>query len=238
MRDDYEMTEEQRIQFELEKADKKKKKKKWPVIVGWSIIGLIALIILYFTVFANVQTTDKRKPVIYLYPEETTEVTVELDFKGKLTSTYPAYENGWRVTAQPDGTLTDADGQEYNYLFWEGKSESKFDFSKGFCVKGSDTAEFLEEALSKLGLNRSEANEFIVYWLPLMEKNRYNVISFQTEAYTANAKLIVDPAPDTVIRVFMAWYGTKKPVKITEQELSAPERVGFTVVEWGGSEIR
>ena len=109
MRDDYEMTEEQRIQFELEKADKKKKKKKWPVIVGWSIIGLIALIILYFTVFANAQTTDKRKPVIYLYPEETTEVTVKLDFKGKLTSTYPAYENGWKVTAQPDGTLTDAD---------------------------------------------------------------------------------------------------------------------------------
>ncbi len=29
------------------------------------------------------------KPVLYLYPEEETEVTVTLDFDGTLTSTYP-----------------------------------------------------------------------------------------------------------------------------------------------------
>ena len=237
MQDDYEMTEEQRIQYKLAKAEKKKKK-KWQVILVWSVIGLIAAVILYFTIFANVKTTEKRKPVIYLYPEETKEVSVTLDFNGKLTSTYPAYENGWAVMAQPDGTLTGGDGKVYNYLFWEGESDTQFDFSQGFCVKGGDTAEFLEEALAKLGLNRREANEFIVYWLPLMEKNKYNVISFQSKAYTENAKLTVDPAPDTVIRVFMAWYGSKKAVDIPEQELSAPERVGFTVVEWGGSMVR
>ena len=31
-----------------------------------------------------------EKPVIYLYPEEETEVTVKLDYNGTLTSTYPA----------------------------------------------------------------------------------------------------------------------------------------------------
>ncbi|MCR5086940.1 MAG: hypothetical protein K6B39_06065 [Lachnospiraceae bacterium] len=71
-----------------------------------------------------------------------------------------------------------------------------------------------------------------------MEGNEYNVISFQTDAYTENAKLIIDPQPDTLIRVFMAWYGSGKPVEIPEQSLAAPERTGFTVVEWGGSEIR
>ena len=91
MQDDYEMTEEQRIQYELSKAEKKK---KWQVILVWSVIGLIAAVILYFTIFANVKTTEKRKPVIYLYPEETKEVSVTLDFNGKLSSTYPAYENG------------------------------------------------------------------------------------------------------------------------------------------------
>ena len=45
-----------------------------------------------------------EKPVIYLYPEEETEVTVKLDYNGTLTSTYPAYGDGWTVTAQPDGT--------------------------------------------------------------------------------------------------------------------------------------
>ena len=41
------------------------------------------------------------KPVLYLYPEEETEVTVTLDFDGTLTSTYPDYGDGWTVTARP-----------------------------------------------------------------------------------------------------------------------------------------
>lgn len=84
----------------------------------------------------------------------------------------PKYKNGWRVKASPNGVLTDENGTEYNYLYWEGETNARFDFSKGFCVKGGDTAAFLETALEKLGLNRREANEFIVFWLPLMEQNR------------------------------------------------------------------
>ena len=61
------------------------------------------------------QTVDPEKPVIYLYPEEETEVTVTLDFDGTLTSTYPDYGDGWTVTARPGGTLTDpATGREYS----------------------------------------------------------------------------------------------------------------------------
>ena len=159
-----------------------------------------------------------------------------MEHNGKLTTTYPEYLDGWHVTAKPDGTLIDASGMTYNYLYWEGISTVEYDFSTGFCVKGSETAEFLEKALSELGLTRREANEFIVYWLPLMEKKKYNVISFQKDVYTENAKLIISPELDTVIRVFMAWYGSNKPVKLQEQELMFTERNRFTVIEWGGSE--
>ena len=178
------------------------------------------------------------KPVIYLYPTEKMNVNVELTLDGRLTCTYPSYENGWAVTAFPDGTLTDAGGQQYNYLYWEGETYAKYDLSKGFCVKGKDTAKFLEEALEKLGLNRREANEFIVYWLPLMEQNPYNIISFQTDVYTEAAQLNVSPKPDTLIRVFMAWQKSDAYINIEEQELSAPKRNGFTVVEWGGTELK
>ena len=178
-----------------------------------------------------------RKPVIYLYPEEETKVSVNLTLDGKLTCTYPEYSNGWNVTASTDGTLTDESGQTYNYLYWEGESKTQYDFSEGFCVKGEDTAKFLEDALSKLGLNRKEANEFIVYWLPLMESNPYNIISFQTDVYTDSAKLEVNPAPDTMIRVFMAYKGADNYVEIPAQNLTAPNRTGFTVVEWGGTEV-
>ena len=71
-----------------------------------------------------------------------------------------------------------------------------------------------------------------------MEQNPYNIISFQTDAYTENAVLNVSPTPDTVLRVYMAWKALDAPVEIEPQELISPERVGFTVVEWGGSEVR
>ena len=104
-------------------------------------------------------------------------------------------------------------------------------------IPGDETAAFLEEALGRLGLTEKEANEFIIYWLPRMEENAYNLISFQKEAYTGNAQLAIDPAPDSLLRVFMAWKGLEEPVEIEPQKLDGFERTGFTVVEWGGTEI-
>lgn len=179
----------------------------------------------------------EEKPVAYCYPTEPTEVTVQLEYAGTLTCTYPAYKDGWTVFAQPDGTLTDASGQTYRYLYWEGQGEADYDFSTGFCVAGADTAAFLDDALAQLGLNRVEANEFIVYWLPRMQENAYNLISFQQEAYTDGAKLHISPQPDTLIRVFMAYQPLQEPIECTPQTLCAPQREGFVVVEWGGAEV-
>lgn len=178
------------------------------------------------------------KPVIYLYPEEETEVNVQLDIDGSFTYTKPAYEDGWRVTAAPDGTLTAENGRTYPYLFWEAKLNTEYDFSKGFCVSGGDTEAFLRESLTTLGLNRKEADEFIGFWLQFMKDNPYNVISFQTSAYTDAAKLDITPQPDTTIRVFMAWYASDEAVEIPAQMLTPTQRNGFTAVEWGGQMCR
>ena len=185
-----------------------------------------------------VMEATTEKPVIYLYPEEETQVNVKLDYDGTLTSTYPSYENGWTVDAAPDGTLTDpSTGRQYYCLYWEGETDTEYDFSTGFCVAGADTAAFLEGALADLGLTEQEANEFIIYWLPRMEGNAWNLISFQTTAYTDSAVLTIDPVPDTLIRVFMAWQGLDQPVEVEPQTFTAPERTGFTAVEWGGTEV-
>ena len=178
------------------------------------------------------------KPVIYLYPEQETTVSVSLDYAGTLTATYPAYENGWTVTAEPDGTLYDENENEYSYLFWEGENNTDYDFSKGFCVAGVDTADFLREKLAEIGLTPREYNEFIVYWLPKMQDNPYNLISFQSEAYTDAAKLDIDPTPDSVLRVFMAWKPLGRPQNIEPQTFTPFARDGFTVVEWGGCEVK
>ena len=109
------------------------------------------------------------------------------------------------------------------------------DLSHGFCVKGSESAAFLEKALTDIGLNAREANEFIIYWLPVLEANEYNVITFQTDAYTEVAKLDVTPAPESMLRVYMYAYATDKYIDIKPQNFDGFERKGFTVVEWGGT---
>ena len=179
------------------------------------------------------------KPVIYLYPEEATDVSVRLDYSGKLTCTYPAYANGWELTAYPDGRLRDKrDGRTYSYLFWEGVSSVEYDMSRGFVVKGEDTAAFLQEKLAFLGLTPREYNEFIVFWLPKMQDNPYNLITFQGACYQESAKLSVIPEPDSVLRVFMAYKPLDAAVAVEEPLLEPFERKGFSVVEWGGTEVR
>ena len=176
------------------------------------------------------------KPVIYLYPEEDTVANVSLEFDGEITCSYPAYGgNGWQnFTASPDGTLTFPDGNRYYALYWEGRGGDSFDMTEGFCVKGCDTAEFLADVLPRLGLSFREANEFIIYWLPVLEANAYNLISFPVEEYSEAVKLTVEPEPDTVIRVYMVYKPLEEPVEIAPQEIVTPAREGFTVVEWGG----
>ena len=198
---------------------------------------LTAMLALSLTACGQQEQGD-AKPVIYLYPEQETTVSVSLDYAGMLTATYPAYEDGWTVTAEPDGTLYDENENEYSYLFWEGENNTDYDFSKGFCVAGADTADFLREKLAEIGLTPREYNEFIVYWLPKMQDNPYNLISFQSEAYTDAAKLDIDPTPDSVLRVFMAWKPLGRPQNIEPQTFTPFARDGFTVVEWGGCEVK
>lgn len=183
-------------------------------------------------------------PIIYLYPEQTEQISVSLDLEGELTTTYPLYEEenneGWNVTATPEGVLTDSSGRHYSYLFWEAILDMEPDLSRGFCVAREDTIEFLETALNEMGLNEEEANGFIMYWLPQLEANEYNYISFQTESYEEAAGLEIEPQPDTVIRVFMMWGGVDHYIEVEPQDLTAmnpSEREGFTVVEWGGTEL-
>ena len=140
------------------------------------------------------------------------------------------------MDAYPDGTLVDENGQEYYSLFWEGNNKDDFHFKEGFIVEGKNTAIFLEKTLKKLGLNRREANEFIIYWLPQMENNNYNLIHFSTQEYEEEARLFIDPNPDKIIRIMMVWSPLKKKINIPIQNLESinEKREGFTVVEWGG----
>lgn len=209
---------------------------------GWKYTCLGILLILeifWLRMFSNA-TLITAKPIIYIYPETETEVEIKLGKPENLTCTYPKYNESWRVKAQPNGELTDLNtGRKLYALYWEGKNTVVPDTSEGFVVKGEDSATFLEEKLEILGLNERETEEFIVYWLPKLEKNKYNFIRFQsTEEIEKNMPLSIVPKPDNVIRVVMEFKGMNRRIDIKEQELVTPSREGYTAVEWGGTEIR
>ena len=179
------------------------------------------------------------KPIIYLYPAEETQVTVTVGNPEKLTYTYPKYENSWNVLAKPNGDLIDLKTERSLYaLYWEGINTIPPNISEGFVVEGKDAISFLEEKLAILGLTEREANEFIIYWLPQLESNKYNFIRFQTmKEIDNNMPLDVTPTPDTTIRIMMEFKGLDKMINVKEQLLETPQRNGFVVVEWGGTEI-
>ena len=177
------------------------------------------------------------KPLISIYPTKDMNVEVKLGYPNLLTTTYPKYEKSWNVFAHTNGDL-EYNGRTYYGLYWEGKSHVAKVEKDGFVVKGEDTTKFLEEKLEILGLNEREINEFIIYWLPKMEHNNYNYIRFETkEEIDKYMPLEVTPEPDTVIRVYMNFKGLDEEIEVDEQDLEETVRSGYTVVEWGGSEI-
>lgn len=212
-------------------------------IVGLAIIIGAIVIIVRTVTGCNSNDPDEPvdyKPIIYLYPVEDTEITVKLGKPNNLTVTYPIYNNGWTVIAKPDGTLIDKNtGRKLYSLYWEGKHTEPINMNEGFVVKGEDSVKFLEEKLAILGLNDKEAEEFIIYWLPKLQENKYNYIRFASmDEINKNMPLELSKEPDSIIRVLMQYKALDKPIKVSEQVLETPNRVGFTVVEWGGTIIK
>ncbi len=70
-----------------------------------------------------------------------------------------------------------------------------------------------------------------------MQNNKYNLIYFAQEDYTNIAPLTIKPKPDSILRVFMVFKNLDKKIKIEQQKLKPFERNGFSVIEWGGTEI-
>ena len=229
----------------------------WKRIAIGTAIGVViaTATIIGITIYSNVNGSDTvdadmypaglRKPIIYLYPTADTSVTVKLGKPEELTVSYPTYDanTGWRVLAKPSGELVDlSSGRNLYALYYESNllnDEFKVE-EDGFIVRREDITSFLEDKLAKLGLNEYEAEEFIVYWLPILNKHDYNYIRFATiDEINGAMPLDINPTPDTIIRVLMTYKGLDEPLTgIQEQQLpDTPTRTGFTAVEWGGSEI-
>lgn len=175
------------------------------------------------------------KPVVYLYPTSTEQVSVAVG--AKVTNSDPLYTaHGWRgVLASPGGLLT-VGGKTYPSLFWEGTGLGEYPIlTTGTVVPASAAVATIRRQLAEQGLNAREINDFVNYWQPKLPKTPYVRLSWLTKGEIDElAPLTITPRPDTVIRVFLDFQGLNQPVQMPAPHFTAPVRRGFTAVEWGG----
>ena len=179
-----------------------------------------------------------KKPVIYFYPEEEMDLEVAYVEEERLLTTYPKYENGWNIHLQEDGTFTvPGSDREYYALFFDETLDFEVDFSTGFYVTKDNAISFLEEKMDYMGFTNRETDEFIMFWLPILENNEKSLVYFeQTEERNEECPLEFSVEPETLIRTIIHIKKVDGPTNIQEQQLIHQERTGFTVTEWGGSQ--
>jgi hypothetical protein len=178
------------------------------------------------------------KPIIYFYPEEEMDLSVTVTKDYLLTTTYPEYDSGWNIHLDEDGMITiPGSTRDYYALYYEANSDYDCTFEEGFYVTAEDAASFLEEKLDFMGFTNRETDEFIMYWLPILENNGQSLVYFaETEELNVTFPLVFSEEPDTLIRTMMYVQAVDGPTDIREQQLTHYDRIGFTVTEWGGSQ--
>jgi hypothetical protein len=195
------------------------------------ILIIIALAVLVFIPSVMIFTGRFEKPAIYLYPTEDSPVKVRLEINGKMTKSVPDYGEEWQVFAAKSGIID----SKYDYLFYEAKLRRLELPKEGWVVKYSDLISWFDTNLPKMGLNEKEKQQFEEYWLGKLPESAYYEIKLFDEAFLReNMNLLISPQPDTVIRLEFYFKPLKEKVSLPEPSIATPERIGFTVVEWGG----
>jgi len=195
----------------------------------------------------NEQMMEVDKPVIYLYSDTPIDAQVRFASKSAVTFTYPEYKDSWNVYVDSNGLRDSETGRAYPYLFWEGETADlnfKFEESalQGFIIKTDTIVSFLESSLNAMGLNQTEQTDFITFWAPRMIAEEYVLVQFLVDAdYNDKiSTLDIKPSPDNLLRIFMLFSSLasdRLPIVVQPQQFESFEHSGFTVVEWGGSEL-
>jgi hypothetical protein len=180
--------------------------------------------------FSNIQIV--KKPALYLYPVRTTKIDVRLSPEGKVVRSIPDYNDRWLVTARRDGMI---DGR-FRYLFYEAALDKKIEFpSHGWSVRRDDLRRWFDTHLCEMGLNQAEAADLKEYWLENLPQSRFCIIRLiESSVVRKRLGLMIDPKPNSLLRVLLSFTPSDKPAKIDAPKLARFRRHGFTAVEWGG----
>ncbi|TCD66905.1 hypothetical protein EIP91_000744 [Steccherinum ochraceum] len=219
------------------------------------------------------------KPVIYIWTPESQQVSVQLSLspQWEFSVLYPVSPialvktkegNGqgttWNVVTREDGSLLDVGtGLEVSYLFWEAQGfnpvQPTFTDVDSVLLHVDRITPYLDACLKALGLHTEARTSFITYWLPTMLKHKFVILRFvPQDSYEQAAPMVVSPAPDVIVRVFMIFKGViaddieswplskaranrdvsmwREAVGLTKVDQLRDKSL-FRILEWGGMEV-
>lgn len=171
-----------------------------------------------------------RAPNIYLYPESTTNVRIELGFPfgGQIVESKPYYDNGWDINVTPDGMIN----EQYEYLFYEVLMSTPLNHRAGWLLDGSSFEGELRGLLSSRGFVGREIDDFVEYWVPRLEGSPWYAVYPQDAE--SMITLDISPRPDNILRALFLIRPLAYQVSIpAPPDQGTFVRKGFTVIEWG-----
>lgn len=173
-----------------------------------------------------------KKPNIYIYPTERIHLDIQLIFPngGKIIESTPNYENGWEIEVLPSGFINN----QYDYLFYEAQIPELMQREYGWKINGIDLSSFFMNNLKSLLFAKEEIDDFIEYWIPLLDTTKTYVIYPQfNEELKKIIQLKFSIVPDNLIRVFYLIEESNENINIKTPQIPSFKREGFTVLEWG-----
>jgi hypothetical protein len=197
------------------------------------------------------------KPAVYIYGQAGEKVNVNVSPTGEFRFTLPEYDStaqalgGWRVTLNSDGTLHDAKGGTYDYLWYESTAGYINTPNVWVRVNADNYDNFLNNYLVKAGLSDKEKQDFMEYWQPEFAKafsaNSEDLyVSFLVDDKVnqiAGLKVTTDSDVSTLVktrRIFMLVSDVlpensevSKSLQIAKFDRSVNKNE-LVVVEWGG----
>ncbi len=123
---------------------------------------------------------------------------------------------------------------QYDYLFYEAQIPELMQREYGWKINGIDLSSFFINNLKSLLFVKEEIDDFIEYWIPLLDTTKTYVIYPQfNEELKKIIQLKFSIVPDNLIRVFYLIEESNENINIKTPQIPSFKREGFTVLEWG-----
>jgi len=175
------------------------------------------------------------KPNIYIYPDEKSQMTVNINFPlgGMIVKSIPEYGKGWNISVDTNGLING----KYNYLFYESKQPYVWQENEGWIIKKADLRNFFIENMNSYGFRGNEILDFTDYWIPRLSGSELYAIYPQDATIINNViELNFSKEPVEILRLF---YVIKELNILNNKKMEEPgdakpfKRNGYFVTEWG-----